>query len=265
MKMGFYFKLALTNIKKNYRFFIPRILTESGLLGCFFIIFTLAQDERLSKIRGGSYLPTIMGFGSVVISILSFILVLYANSFLMKQRKKEFGLYNVLGMEKKHVGRVLFSESLISSVSAIVLGVIIGVVFYKLCSILICKLLEADIILGFYFFKSKNVILSALIFLMMDFITFIFNRISIARMKPVELLKSANVGEKEPKIKWVNLLLGTICLGAGYFIAVTTKDPLAAINSFFLAVLLVIAGTYMLFVSGTVFVLKCLYRKVHSL
>jgi putative ABC transport system permease protein len=260
MKMGFYFKLALTNIKKNYRFFIPRILTESGLLGCFFIIFTLAQDERLSKVRGGSYLPMIMSFGSVVISILSFILVLYANSFLMKQRKKEFGLYNVLGMEKKHVGRVLFSESLISSVSAIVLGIILGVVFYKLCSILICRLLEADIILGFYFLRSKNVILSALIFLMMDFITFLFNRISIARMKPVELLKSANVGEREPKIKWASLILGTICLGAGYFIAVTTKDPLAAINIFFLAVLLVIAGTYMLFVSGTIFVLKCLKK-----
>lgn len=260
MKMGFYFKLALTNIKKNYRFFIPRILTESGLLGCFFIIFTLAQDERLSKLRGGSYLPMIMSFGSVVISILSFILVLYANSFLMKQRKKEFGLYNVLGMEKKHVGRVLFSESLISSVSAIVLGVILGVVFYKLCSILICKLLEADIILGFYFFKPMNVIISALAFLMMDFITFLFNRISIARMKPVELLKSANVGEKEPKIKWASLILGIICLGAGYFIAVTTKDPLAAINIFFLAVLLVIAGTYMLFVSGTIFVLKCLKK-----
>lgn len=260
MKMGFYFKLALTNIKKNYRFFIPRILTESGLLGCFFIIFTLAQDERLSKVRGGSYLPMIMSFGSVVISILSFILVLYANSFLMKQRKKEFGLYNVLGMEKKHVGRVLFSESLISSVSAIVLGEILGVVFYKLCSILICKLLEADIILGFYFFKPMNVIISALAFLMMDFITFLFNRISIARMKPVELLKSANVGEKEPKIKWASLILGIICLGAGYFIAVTTKDPLAAINIFFLAVLLVIAGTYMLFVSGTIFVLKCLKK-----
>lgn len=260
MKMGFYFKLALTNIKKNYRFFIPRILTESGLLGCFFIIFTLAQDERLSKVRGGSYLPMIMSFGSVVISILSFILVLYANSFLMKQRKKEFGLYNVLGMEKKHVGRVLFSESLISSVSAIVLGVILGVVFYKLCSILICKLLEADIIIGFYFFKPMNVIISALAFLMMDFITFLFNRISIARMKPVELLKSANVGEKEPKIKWASLILGIICLGAGYFIAVTTKDPLAAINIFFLAVLLVIAGTYMLFVSGTIFVLKCLKK-----
>lgn len=260
MKMGFYFKLALTNIKKNYRFFIPRILTESGLLGCFFIIFTLAQDERLSKLRGGSYLPMIMSFGSVVISILSFILVLYANSFLMKQRKKEFGLYNVLGMEKKHVGRVLFSESLISSVSAIVLGVILGVVFYKLCSILICKLLEADIIIGFYFFKPMNVIISALAFLMMDFITFLFNRISIARMKPVELLKSANVGEKEPKIKWASLILGIICLGAGYFIAVTTKDPLAAINIFFLAVLLVIAGTYMLFVSGTIFVLKCLKK-----
>lgn len=260
MKMGFYFKLALTNIKKNYRFFIPRILTESGLLGCFFIIFTLAQDERLSKVRGGSYLPMIMSFGSVVISILSFILVLYANSFLMKQRKKEFGLYNVLGMEKKHVGRVLFSESLISSVSAIVLGEILGVVFYKLCSILICKLLEADIIIGFYFFKPMNVIISALAFLMMDFITFLFNRISIARMKPVELLKSANVGEKEPKIKWASLILGIICLGAGYFIAVTTKDPLAAINIFFLAVLLVIAGTYMLFVSGTIFVLKCLKK-----
>jgi putative ABC transport system permease protein len=109
--MGFYFKLALTNIKKNYRFFIPRILTESGLLGCFFIIFTLAQDERLSKVRGGSYLPMIMSFGSVVISILSFILVLYANSFLMKQRKKEFGLYNVLGMEKSMLEEFFFQKA----------------------------------------------------------------------------------------------------------------------------------------------------------
>ena len=124
MTTGFYTRLAASGIRKNTRLYIPRILAEAGLLGCFYILVTLAADQRLEGALGGSYLPTFMAFGAVVIGLLSFILILYVNSFLMKRRKSEYGLYNVLGMEKRHIIRVLFAESLITSLLSIVLGLL---------------------------------------------------------------------------------------------------------------------------------------------
>ena len=114
MKNGFYAKIARGNLAKNMRLYMPRVLAEAGLLGCFYILFTLALDKRLSDVLGGSYLPTFMAMGAVVIGLLSLILMIYINSFLMKQRKSEYGLYHVLGMEKRHIIRVLFWESLIT-------------------------------------------------------------------------------------------------------------------------------------------------------
>lgn len=260
MKIGFYATIAKNNIKKNYRFFIPHILTGAGLMACFYILLTLALDERLTKVRGGNYLPTFMGMGTAVMAILSVILILYTNSFLMKQRKREFGLYNILGMEKRHVAKVIFYEILISSIASIVLGLIGGVLFYKLCTLLICKLLNVDIIIGFYFIKAKTLIPSTIFFLILDLFTYFYNRISISLMKPVELLKSKNTGEKEPKVKWFILVIGLITLGLGYYIALTTESPLEAIYLFFVAVILVIIGTYCLFVAGSIFVLKLLKK-----
>ena len=165
--MNLYPRMALQNIKKNYRFFVPRILTQAGLLGCYYIVYTLYKDERLRSVYGGQYLPFFMVIGIGVTSLLAVILMLYTNSFLMKQRTRELGLYNVLGLEKRHVGKILFFESAISSVTGIILGTIFGMLFYKLSTLFICKLLNVDSILGFYYLKS-NTIISTIIFFILN-------------------------------------------------------------------------------------------------
>ncbi len=259
--MSLYSGMARQNIKKNYRFFIPRILTEAGLLASFYIVFTLAGDSRMRTVRGGSLLPSFMAVGAAVIALLSVVLMLYTNSFLMKQRKREFGLYNVLGMEKRHVGKVLFRESLYSSLAGITAGTALGILFYKLCSLLICRLLGVESVLGFYYISPATVIPSVLGFLAIDLLTCLYNRYSIGVMKPVELMASAQTGEKEPKVRPLMLILGTVSLAAGYYLAVATRDPLEAIACFFIAVFLVIIGTYFLFVTGTTFVLQRLKNR----
>ncbi|MBQ5544812.1 MAG: ABC transporter permease, partial [Clostridia bacterium] len=257
---GFYPRLAWNNLIKNSRFFLPRIATEAGLTACFYILFTLAMDDRMQHVRGGEYLSAFMWMGAAILGLLSAVLMVYINSFLMKQRKREFGVYNVLGMAKRHVGRVLFFENLLSSVLSVIGGLCTGMIFYKLCSLLICRLLQTDAVAGFYYVTPETVIPTALIFLLLDFGIFLLNRVSIALMKPVELLQSRSAGEKEPKIRWVMLGLGVLTLGSGYAIALLTKSPLEALAVFFLAVLLVIAGTYFLFVAGSIFVLKALKK-----
>ena len=157
MKTGFFSKIAVENLRKNTRLYIPRILAEAGLLGCFYILLTLALDSRLSEALGGSYLKIFMMMGTVIIGLLSFIIILYINRFLMKQRKSEYGLYNVLGMEKRHIIRILFCESLYTSIISVIAGVIFGILFYKLSSLLICRLLRAEIVVGFYYLNFVTV------------------------------------------------------------------------------------------------------------
>lgn len=260
MKRGFYSRIAAENIQKNRRLYIPRILAEAGLLGCFYILVTLAMDSRLSEALGGAYLSSFMAFGAVVIGLLSFILILYVNSFLMKRRKSEYGLYNVLGMEKRHVVKLLFTESLISSLISVALGLLLGVLFYKASSLLICRLMHGGIVAGFYYLNAVTLLIPAGIFLALDLFAFLANSLTILRMKPVELIAGKHTGEKEPRVRWLLLILGLLSLGAGYTYALTVKSPLAALVGFFAAVILVIIGTYCLFVTGTTFVLKCLKR-----
>ena len=140
------------------------------------------------------------------------------------------------------------------------LGLAIGVLFYKLCSLLICQLLNAEIVLGFYFINAKSLALSGAFFLVLDVMAYGVNCVTIARLKPVEMLSSANVGEREPKVKWPLLVLGLLALGGGYYISLTTQNPLKALVLFFVAVILVIIGTYFLFVAGSIFVLKALKK-----
>lgn len=260
MKTGFFLKLARSNISKNRRFFLPRILSEAGLLCVFYIVFTLRTDERILQLRGGQYIEVFMSIGTAVMMLLSVILLFYINSFLMKQRKREFGVYNILGLEKRHICRVLFHETALSSLASVVLGLAMGTLFYKLCSLLICQLLNAEIILGFYFINARSLALSGAFFLVLDVVSYGVNCVTIARLKPVEMLSSANVGEREPKVKWALLVLGLLALGGGYYISLTTQNPLKALVLFFVAVILVIIGTYFLFVAGSIFVLKALKK-----
>lgn len=260
MKLGFYSKLAINNIRKNSRFFFPRICTEAGLIACFYIMLTLSMDGRMQSVKGGNYLSAFMWMGVAILALLSAVLMLYINRFLMKQRKREFGVYNVLGMEKRHVGRVLFFENLISSLLSVIAGLLAGMLLYKLCSLLICRLLQTGAVAGFYYVTPLTLIPTVAFFLVLDFLIFLLNRISVAIMKPVELLQSNSAGEKEPKIKWVMLISGLVCLGTGYYLTITTESPLNALALFFVAVLLIIAGTYFLFVAGSIFVLKTLRK-----
>ena len=260
MKTGFFLKLARSNISKNRRFFLPRILSEAGLLCVFYIVFTLRADERILQLRGGQYIEVFMSIGVAVMMLLSVILLFYINSFLMKQRKREFGVYNILGLEKRHICRVLFHETALSSLASVVLGLAMGTLFYKLCSLLICQLLNAEIVLGFYFINARSLTLSGAFFLVLDVMAYGVNCVTIARLKPVELLSSANVGEREPKVKWPLLVLGLLALGGGYYISLTTQNPLKALVLFFVAVILVIIGTYFLFVAGSIFVLTALKK-----
>lgn len=261
MTHKYYVKMAITNLRKNSRLYLPQILTGAGLTAMFYILVTLAVDERLRSVRGGRYLPDIMPLGTIVVGILSVILIFYTNSFLMKQRKREFGLYTVLGLEKRHVGRILFWESAISSLLSVLTGLLLGILLYKLCALLICRILLVESVLGFYHVSLTSIVPTVLFFLAVYLVAFVFNRIQLARLNPVELLQSTHTGEKEPKIKWLLLIIGILSLGAGYFLAVTTDNPLAAMNLFFLAALLVILGTYCLFVTGSIALLKLLKNR----
>lgn len=259
--MRFYFRLAKENIKKNRRLFIPQVLTNAGLLAMCYIILSLALDQRIARTRGGSVLPFFMQIGLIVVGILTFALTFYINSFLMKQRKSEFGLYNVLGMEKRHIGRVLFFESAISTFMSLVLGAVFGVVFYKLSTLILCRIVNIETILGFDFMSLFSLIPLAIVFIGLSLLTYIVNRISIARMKPVELMATKHTGEKEPKIKIVCLILGLITIGIGYYLALSARNPLEAVQDFFIAVPLVVIGTYFLFISLTITVLKILKKR----
>ena len=259
MKLGLFFRLAWSNIKKNHQLYVPHILAGTGLTGVFYVMLTLANDERIEKIKGGYAIPSIMAIGCTVVAILSVILVFFTNSFLMKQRTREYGMYNVLGMEKRHVGRIMFLENLISTVISLVSGVLFGILIYKLCCLFICKMLHVDTILGFYV-DPECIVKTVGAFAVMYFAAFLWNRFRLARLRPVELLASAGTGEKEPKIKWILLLIGLLTLGAGYYIALTTKSPLKAIPDFFKAVILVVIGTYALFLAGSIALLKLLRK-----
>lgn len=261
MKTGYYRRLAWTNLRKNKRLYVPNILTGMGLAAVFYIVLTLAMDERLQEVRGGSYLRDIMPLGVAVMGLLSFVLVLYTNSFLMKQRSREFGLYNVLGLEKRHIGRILFWETAFCALFVLAGGLIAGMVLYKLCALLICRVLAVESVLGFYHISAGTLLPSAVFFPALYFLTYLLNRVRIARLKPVEMLQSAHTGEREPRVKWPLLLVGVVTLGAGYAIAIVTKEPLMAIYIFFVAVILVVIGTYCLFTAGSIALLKFLKRR----
>lgn len=253
-------KLAVANIKKNGRFYFPYLLTGIGTIMMFYIMCFLANNNGLSKMgSGGEQLKIILSMGIVVIGVFSAIFLFYTNSFLIKRRKKEFGLYNILGMEKKHIGRVIGTENLIVAFVSLTLGLVCGVLFSKLMVLLLAKLLKFKISFGFEV-SWQSVIYTIIVFGLIFIFIFLNNIRQIHLAQPIELLRGGNVGEKEPKTKWILAVLGIICLGTGYTIALITESPISALGMFLVAVLLVIAGTYLLFIAGSIAFLKILRK-----
>lgn len=259
MRSFFYPKLAITNIKKNSRFYYPYLLTYIATVAMFYVMVMIANNDGLYKMPSYGALVSILGFGTVIVGIFSTIFLLYTNSFLIKRRKKELGLFNILGMEKRHISRILFNESIISSIFTITLGLISGIVLSKLMFLILFKLIQFSVQIKFEL-KPYPIILTILLFGSISLFTLIINVIQVYMSKPIELVLGNNAGEKEPKSRLWITIIGLISLVSGYIIAITTESPLTAINLFFVAVLLVIIGTYCLFISGSITLLKFLRR-----
>ena len=257
MNKLFYPRLAANNLNKNTKTYIPYLLTCIGTIIMFYNMCFLAFAREIGKIGDSRSLRYILILGAVVIGIFSVIFLFYTNSFLIKRRKKEFGLFNILGMEKKHVARVMFFETLLTAVVSLAAGILGGILLSKLIILLLFKIISFEVSFGFEVPVSAVLYTLALfggIFVM----NLAYNIFQVRLSKPIELLKGGNVGEKEPKTKWLLASLGAILLGGGYYIALSTDSPLAALNIFFVAVILVIAGTYCLFTAGSIAILKIL-------
>lgn len=254
---SFYNKMAKTNLKNNRQIYVPYILIGTVMVAVLYIMLYLATDSITASLRGGDSVRIILRLGCLIVGPLSVVLLFYTNSFLMKRRKKEFGLYNVLGMEKRHICRVMLIEIVYCSLFSIVVGLVAGIGFYKLSLLVLTKLINADIRYGFSV-SVFSLIVTLAVFIGIFFLSYLWNCFQIWRMDTIELLKSDRTGEKEPKVKWITFLLGLVCTGTGYYISLTTESPLQALTLFFGAVALVIIGTYFLFVSGSIALLKAL-------
>lgn len=264
MKSSFAFKLALNNIGKGRKFFIPYILASAGMMAIFYIMLYVAFNKEITKLQGADSLKQLLLLGSVIVAVFAAIFIIYINGFLMKRRNKEIGLYSILGMEKRHIGKVLFAETFVSFFCAAVAGIASGAVFSHLVVLLTEKLLKGSARLSAAVSLPATVytlILFGIIFLLV----LVANQKRIIFAKPIEILREVNVGEKEPKANVILTLLGIVCMVAGYSIANMVREPLEALTMFFTAVILVIIGTYLLFTTVSIAILKRLKgnRKIY--
>lgn len=258
-KATFYPKLALSNIKRNRQFYLPYILTCMATVSMFYIMCFLTYSKGMTAMASGT-LASIFGLGCVVIGLFSVIFLFYNNSFLIKRRQKELGLYSILGMGKGNISGVLFFETLFVAISSIGFGLLFGIILSKLMLLLLLRILNFPVPYGFEV-SVLGVLFSLALFGAIFFVILLSNMVRIKLSNPIELLRGGNVGEKEPKTKWILSLSGVLTLAGGYYIAITVESPIAAIGLFFVAVILVIIGTYLLFTTTSIAVLKRLKAK----
>lgn len=254
-----YTKLAITNIKNNRQFYFPYLLTGIITVAMFYIMCALESNPGIQSMPGAKDLGLILRLGIGVIGIFAVIFLFYTNSFIIKRRKKELGIYNILGMEKRHIAKILSKEAFFTAIIAIGGGLVTGVLFHKLACMLLYRMIGFNGGITFSFSK-KGVMITAILFAIVYLLTYIYDLFQVQLANPIELLQSGNKGEREPKTKAIMAVLGVLCLGMGYFIAITTKNPIKALTLFFVAVILVIIGTYLLFTAGSIALLKILRR-----
>ena len=259
MKMSFYPKLAAGNMKKNARTYVPYMLTCIITVAMYYIVKSLSQNPGVKEMIGGGYLSELMFIGSHVVALFAVIFLFYTNSFLVKRRKKEFGVFNILGMEKRHLAWVLGWETAYLALGSLVLGLLLGIIMDKAMYLLVGKIIGGGVPLGF--FVSARVIGQTVQIFAVIFLLICINAIRQVHVAdPIALLQAGSAGEKEPSTRWLLALAGLVSVGGGYYIAVTVSDPLASLLLFFVAVVLVIIGTYLLFTAGSIALLKILRK-----
>lgn len=252
-----YFKLAKTNLSNNKPFYIPYIISSIITVAMLYMMSFLSDNKGLNKIMGADSLATIFRLGVGIIVIFSYIFLFYTNSFIIKRRKKEIGVYNILGMEKRHLSKVLFVETIYSAIISLVCGIIVGIAFSKFILMVLYGIIGIHKTVEF-FVNIHGIILCVVSFGILFLLTFLYNFMQIKLANPIELLRGTNVGEREPKTKIFMTIVGVVCLAIAYYIAITTENPLNVLTFFFVAVLLVIIGTFALFTAGSIALLKLL-------
>lgn len=261
MHKGIFSRLAKQNIRNNKSTYIPYMITCIFCIAMIYMMEFLRDCPTLDQaVRQADDVRMIVFTGEIVVEIFCIIFLIYSNSFLMKRRQKEIGLYNILGLERNHIGIVMFLETIITSIGSLAGGIAAGIIGSKLALLLLLKLLHIPSVLGFYI-SVKGIFTCLFMFGIVFLMILFLNLAKIHLSRPVELLRGNNTGEKEPAAKWLMALIGFICLGAGYYLAVTTESPIKAITIFLLAVILVMAGTYLLFTAGSIVILKFLRRR----
>lgn len=259
MKAGFYPRLAFDGIRKNKRVYTPYILACIGMVMMSYIFFFLQFNESLRNMPGGTTLSAILPLGTWVILIFSAIFLFYTHSFLIRRRKKEFGLYNILGMGKRNISIILVWETLIVAVMSIGGGLILGIAFSKLAELCLINILNQEVNYG-YFISVKAVEGVAVAFAVIFALLLVSSLLQIRKSTAINLLKSENVGEKPPKANWVTGVLGFVILAAAYAISVGIKNPVQAIGWFFIAVIMVIIATYLIMIAGSVMLCRILQK-----
>ncbi len=256
MNSRIYSRLAVSNIKNNRKTYVPFILTSILTVMMYYIIDALAGNDSIEITN----VITVLRMGCGVMVVFSVIFLFYTNSFLIKRRKKEIAVYNILGMGKGHIGRMLTVETLIVGGISIAGGIAGGMAFGKLMHLLLIRIIHYDVGMEFHI-SVQSVFDTVILFAFIFFLTWFYNLFQIRLANPIELLRGGSAGEKEPKTKVILALIGVVTMAAGYYLAVSTKNPLEAINTFFVAVILVIIGTYALFLAGSIALLKLLRKQ----
>ncbi len=255
-----YLRLALTNLRSNRRTYLPFLFASVLLTYTVYSFLTICFNPGMSKVSGGVQFLAVLEFGAVVVGLFAAVFLFYANSFLIKRRKKEMALYAVLGMEKRHVARVLTHELSLTWLLSMLAGLGLGVLLTRLLFLLIRLMMQVDVpLVGTVNLSAltTTLILFAALFLLL----ILYDIWQVRAVSPAELLRGGQVGEREPRARWLPAVLGIATTGAGYWIAQSVSNPLSALALFFVAVVLVIAGTYLLFMSGSIAVLKLLKRR----
>lgn len=250
-----YEKLAVTNLKNNRKTYVPYIFTGVLTVMMFYIIDALSRGGGITQ----NTLKICLQYATGVIIVFAVIFLFYTNSFLIKRRKKEIGVYNILGMGKRHIARMMAVETILTAGISILGGLVFGIIFGKLMYLLLLKILHNSVDMQFSV-NGTAIVQTVILFAGIFLLTYLYNILQIQLVNPVELLHGGNQGEKEPKSRWLLVIVGVAALGNGYWIALTTEAPLEALLKFFVAVVCVIIGTYALFIAGSIVVLKILRK-----
>ncbi|MCD8107625.1 MAG: FtsX-like permease family protein [Oscillospiraceae bacterium] len=261
-KRGLYRRLAINGIRGNRQLYIPHILACTSMVLIYFIVTSLSKSMVIYNMSGGGTAQELLELGKIVIAIFAAIFLFYTNSFLMKRRQKEFGLYNVLGMSKRNIARILIWESVMTTGISIGGGIVLGIILYKLAELVLVQLISGDVTFTIEL-AWQAIPETALIFAVIFLLLFVFSLLKVRLTKPIELLKSENMGEKPPKANWFFGILGAVVLGFGYYLALTLDSPMEMMLGFLGAVVLVMIGTYLLFMSGSVLMCKIMQKSKH--